>query len=70
MKRKLTVITILALLPLIAAGIFALFGIIFSFWVYLLLVIICPLEAGILWFMYKDMAKKIAEAKKEAESLL
>ncbi len=34
MKRKLTVITILAMLPLIAAGIFALFGIIFSFWVY------------------------------------
>lgn len=67
MKRKLTAITILALLPLIAAGIFELFGIIFSFWVYLILAIICPMEVGILWFMYKDMEKKIAEAKKEAE---
>lgn len=67
MKRKLTVITILALLPLIAAGILSLFGIIFSFWVYLLLAIICPIEAGILWLMYKDMERKIAEAKKESE---
>jgi hypothetical protein len=67
MKRKIAVITIIALLPLIAAGIFALFGIIFSFWVYLLLAIICPIEAGILWFIYKDMERKIAEAKKEAE---
>lgn len=67
MKRRLTIITILALLPLIAAGIFALFGIILSFWVYLILAIICPLAAGILWLIYRDMERKIAEANKEAD---
>jgi len=67
MKTRLIVIFVVSILPLLVVGILTIFGMIFSFWVYLLLVIICPLEAGILWFIYKDMEKKIAEAKKEAE---
>lgn len=67
MKNKYIVISLASLLPLAAVGVLSLFGVIFSFGVYLLLAVICPLEAGILWFMYKDMEKKVAEAKKEAE---
>lgn len=67
MKGRFIVISAVSILPLLVVGILAMFGIILSFWVYLLLAIICPLEAAILWFIYKDMEKKIAEAKKEAE---
>ena len=67
MKTRLIVIFVVSILPLLVVGILAIFGMIFSFWVYLILAIICPIEAGILWFMYKDMKRKIAEAKKEAE---
>lgn len=68
MKKKLTVITI-ALLPLITTGIFALFGIFFSLWVYLLLAIICLVAAGILWLIYKDMERKITEAKRSIKEM-
>lgn len=63
MKSKFAVIFLIAMLPLVVLGILALFGITFSFLVYLILAVICPLEAGALWLIYKDMERKIAEAK-------
>ena len=60
MKIKFVVIPIASLLPLLAVIILAMFGIILSFWAYLLIALICPLVAISLWFIYKDMERKIS----------
>jgi uncharacterized membrane protein len=52
------------MLLLAAVVVLALFGIILSFWVYLLLFITCPLVAGISWYIYKDMDKKVSNTRK------
>lgn len=62
MKKRLTVISMAFILPLVVVGVLALFGITFSSWVYLLISTVCLIDAGILWFIYKDMERKIADA--------
>lgn len=58
-------IVIAPLLPLFLVIILAIVGITFGFWVYMILGIVCPLVAGILWFMYREMEKKIANLDRE-----
>jgi len=58
------VIPTAVILPLAVVIVLALFGMILSFWVYLLLFITCPLVAYISWYIYKDMDKKISNTKK------
>jgi predicted membrane protein len=57
MKMKYLAITIISI-PLLVVFV-AIFGITFNVWTYLLLFILCPLAAGILWFIYRDMEKKL-----------
>ncbi len=45
------------LLPLFVVIVLALFGLILQFRVYLMLVIVCPVAAGIIWFICRDGAK-------------
>lgn len=52
-------------LPLAAVIFLALVGVTLNFWVYLLLAVVCPVAAAISWFFYKDMEKKVSNAKKE-----
>lgn len=53
-----------ALLPLLVVAVLALIGMIFNFWVYIILAIVCPLVAGFLWFTYKDTERKVREAER------
>lgn len=55
-----------ALLPLVVVVILALLGVTLSVWVYIVRAVVCPLAAGIIWFTYKDVEKKIKKAEKEA----
>ena len=64
MKMKYR-IPLSVLLPLFVVAILAVFGVTFSFWVYLVLSIACLLVAGITWFLYKDMEKKVEAAKEK-----
>ncbi len=48
-----------SLLPLAIVVILALVGITLSVWVYIVLVMVCPLAAGVVWFLYKDMERKM-----------
>lgn len=56
------------LVPLFIVIILALFGFFFQSWVYLLLVIVCPVVAGV-WFIYKDTERKVSNAKEEIEKV-
>jgi general stress protein CsbA len=47
------------LLPLVIVVVLATGGIMMNRWVYVLLVIVCPAAAGIIWYMYKDTEKKM-----------
>ena len=47
------------LLPVVIVVILALVGITLSVWVYIVLVMACPLAAGVVWFLYKDMERKM-----------
>ncbi len=50
------------LLPLVILVILAMVGITLNVWVYLVLVIVCPLVAGTIWVMSKGVEKKIKNA--------
>lgn len=52
-----------ALLPLFVVVILAIIGIILNLWVYIVLGMVCPLVAGVVCFIYKDMERKITSAK-------
>lgn len=56
--------SLMAFLPLLVVLILAIAGITLNFWVYIILAIVCPLAAGIIWFIYKETEKKIKEAGK------
>ncbi|MBI4848285.1 MAG: hypothetical protein HY808_06880 [Nitrospirae bacterium] len=56
---KITHLVIIIISVPLLTVIISLFGITFSIWTYLLLFILCPLAAGILWFLYRDMQKKL-----------
>jgi uncharacterized membrane protein len=58
-------IPLAVLVPLFVVVILAVFGVTFSFWVYLILSVSCLLAAGITWFLYKDMEKKVDATKKK-----
>lgn len=67
MKTKYR-IPISIFMPLFVVVILGVFGVTFSFWVYLILSITCLLVAGITWFLYKDMEKKVDAAKEKREN--
>lgn len=60
-------IIILVLLPLLVVAVLAILGIILKSWVYLALLIVCPAVAGIVWYIYGDVRKKVSNVKKEIE---
>jgi hypothetical protein len=47
------------LLPLVIVVALAIGGIMMNLWVYAILVIVCPVVAGIIWYMYKDTERKM-----------
>ena len=47
------------LAPLVIVIILATAGIILNVWVYVVLAVVCPLAAGAVWFLYKDMERKM-----------
>jgi Flp pilus assembly protein TadB len=51
------------LLPLVIIIILAIAGITLNVWVYVFLAVVCPLAAGVVWFMYKDVEGKNEEKK-------
>ncbi len=53
------------LLPLIVLLILALFGGKLSTWVYIVLGAVCFLVAGIIWFICRDLEKKMKIVEKE-----
>lgn len=48
-----------SLLPLIIVVILAMVGITVNVWVYVVLTVVCPLAAGVVWFLYKDMERRM-----------
>jgi hypothetical protein len=46
------------LVPLFIVIILATAGIMLNVWVYVVLAVVCPLAAGVLWFQYKGMEGK------------
>lgn len=53
------------LLPLVVAIALAPFGVRLSAWFYLLLAVVCPGVAGVLWWLARDAEQKIVQAKGE-----
>jgi Flp pilus assembly protein TadB len=47
------------LVPLFIVIILATAGITLNVWVYVVLAVVCPLAAGAVWFLYKDMEKRM-----------
>jgi general stress protein CsbA len=47
------------LLPLVIVIALAVGGITMNPWVYVILALVCPVAAGIIWYMYKDTEKKM-----------
>lgn len=47
------------LLPLVIVIILAITRITLNVWVYVVLAVVCPLAAGAVWFLYKDMERKM-----------
>lgn len=47
------------LLPLVIVIVLAAVGITLSVWIYVVLAVVCPLAAGVTWFLYKDMERKM-----------
>ncbi len=50
------------LLPLVIVIILAITGITLNVWIYVILVIVCPVAAGIIWYMYKDAERKMKKS--------
>ncbi len=65
MKSTFIIVSGIIILPLFVVGMLALFGIFLDIRVYIMLLILCPLAAVILWLIYRDMKRKIAGAKKK-----
>jgi hydrogenase-4 membrane subunit HyfE len=64
MKNRL--ILVMAILsPFLLVIILAISGITFNAWVYIILGITCPVVAGIVWFLYKGMERKVSAIEKE-----
>jgi len=61
MKSKY-IFTMAPFVPLLIVIILAIIGITLNFLVYIILAVVCPLVAGILWFIYKDMERKVTDA--------
>ena len=57
-----SVLPLLPLLPLPVGLVFTATGITFDIWVYVLLAIPCPAAAGLIWFIYREMEKKVEAA--------
>ena len=55
------------LVPLFIVIILATAGIMLNVWVYVILAVVCPLAAGLLWFQYKEMEGKIKNAEKKGD---
>ncbi len=55
-----------ALLPLVVVAVLAIFGAKLNVWVYIVLAVVCPLVAGLICFIYKDIEKKMETFEKEA----
>ncbi|HAK88126.1 MAG: hypothetical protein A2077_02865 [Nitrospirae bacterium GWC2_46_6] len=66
MKIKFLV-PLVSILLLLMGGVLAIAGLTQKSWPYLLFSLTHSTAGGILWFIYKDMGKKIEEAKKESE---
>ena len=66
MKTK-DVLLIAPLVPLFIVIVLAVIGIMLNVWVYVVLAVVCPLAAGIIWFMYKDVEGKIKNAEKKSD---
>ncbi len=64
MKTRHIFIPVVSLLPLAAVVVLAMFGIVLDFWVYVILVIVCPVVAGFLLYASKIMDKKVADTMK------
>ena len=47
------------LLPLVIVVILTMVGFTLNIWVYIVLVIACPLAAAVVWFLYKEMEKRM-----------
>lgn len=66
MKRKYLFV-IAPVFPLLIVVVLAVFGITFDTAVYAVLGVVCPIVAGFVWWIYKDMETKVTAAgKKEA----
>lgn len=50
------------LLPLVIVIILAITGITLNVWIYVILAIVCPVAAGIIWYMYKDTERKMKKS--------
>ena len=66
MKMKY-IVPAISILLLLTGGVLAIIGLTQKSWPYLLFSLTHSTAGGILWFIYKDMEKKIAQAKKESE---
>ncbi len=66
MKIKFLV-PLVSILLLLMGGVLAIVGLTQKSWPYLLFSLTHSTAGAILWFIYKDMEKKIEEAKKESE---
>jgi general stress protein CsbA len=47
------------LFPLVIVIILAIAGITLNVWIYVILAIVCPVAAGIIWYMLKNMENKV-----------
>ena len=65
MKAKF--FSVMAILPLLIIIMFAVAGIILNFWVYVILGVLCPTAAGVIWFIYKDTERKVKDVKSGLE---
>ena len=50
------------LLPLVIVIILAITGITLNVWIYVILAIVCPVAAGIIWYMYKNAERKMKKS--------
>ncbi len=50
------------LLPLVIVIVLAIGGIMMNRWVYVALAVVCPVAAGIIWYIYKDMERKMKKS--------
>ncbi len=55
------------LAPLFIIIILAAVGITLNVWVYVIVAVVCPLAAGMIWFIYKDVEGKIKNAAKKSD---